>query len=101
MVGSRCTVGRILGATVPSGPYNGKVPAGEIALRMLAKEKASGPWLRVKTGYRLAVVVGPQVGCCAGSQFESWSDCCARTGRFCVTTWPKLDPNTPMSNPRP
>src|SRR6266404_1378978 len=99
MVGSRCTVGRILGATVPSGPYKGNVPAGEIAPRLLAKEKGSGPWLRVKTGKRLFVVPGPQVSCC--EQFVSWSDCCASTGRFCVTTWPKLDPNTPMSNPRP
>src|SRR5437868_6664143 len=47
---------------------------------------ACGPWSKVNAN---PVVFGA---------VRLWF---ARTGRFCVTTWPKIDPKTPVSKLRP
>src|ERR1700733_9574068 len=49
---------------------------------MAGKTKAAGPTARLK-----AAVLGPLL-------VRFWL---ARTGRFWVTTWPKMEPKTPMS----
>src|ERR1700676_3251973 len=94
-VGSLCTVGRILDCDDPVGPSRGRVPVEEILTTAVDKGLASatGPCASVKTGLILFVAAELRVVSCT-----IWF---ARTGRFCVTTWPKLDPNTPMSKLRP
>src|ERR1700740_490168 len=91
-------------------PSMGKVPFEEMAPKIGAKLKAGGPkvvvWLgfipkgwpalfgfRVKMALRLLDA--------AGFLLALASSCFASTGRFWVTTWPKWEPNTPISNPRP
>jgi len=54
--------------------------------------KGRGPCARVNTALRSFVAAEPQVACCVGSQFVSVRLWFARTGKFCVTTWPKLEP---------
>src|SRR5450755_302198 len=74
-------------------PSMGKVPFEEMELRIGEKSNAGGPTLRLKTALRLFDAFGLKL--------LSWRFCRASTGRFWVTTWPKLEPNTPMSKPRP
>src|ERR1700722_3616551 len=79
MVGNRLGSSRILTLS----------PLG-IGMRPLegmdGKTKGAGPTARLK-----AAVFGPLL-------VRFWL---ARTGRFWVTTWPKMEPNTPISKLRP
>ena len=55
------------------------------------KSNGGGPWESVKIALRLLEA--------AVLKLVSDRSCRARTGRFWVTTCPKLEPNTPMSKP--
>src|SRR5437899_7998167 len=85
-------------------PLMGKVPAEEMATKIGSKLKAGGPKLEVGPGPALAglrVKIAVRLFDALALKFVSARSCRASTGRFWVTTWPKLDPNTPMSKPRP
>ena len=79
-VGRRRVLGRALGLTLKAGA--GSNPSEGTVGNTLA----AGPVARVNAE---VTVVG------------ALSDWFARTGRFCVTTWPKIDPKTPRSKLRP
>src|SRR2546422_11248539 len=100
-VGNRCLRGRTRGSTAFCGPRSGKMPSAGIAMggsddgpRVRPEQYAVGvgPHPRVKTALRSFV---PPL------TLESERSWLARTVSFCVTTWPKFEPNTLMSQLQP
>src|SRR6516162_2083207 len=85
IAGNTWLVGRILGWTLPCEPPNGRIPLVGIT----GKTLAGGPTARLNAGSKLSDALGLLV--------DAKSDWLASTGRFCVTAWPKFEPNTPMS----
>src|SRR5882724_1829402 len=88
----------------------GKVPVEEMAPKIGLKSKDVGPKVKFWAGLRgegwpatlgLRVKIAMRLFDALALKFVSARSCRASTGRFWVTTWPKLDPNTPMSKPRP
>src|ERR1700739_3269545 len=87
-VGRRRSFGLVLTPTV--APGLGRSPLeGGAGKQLFAALHAGGPCVRVN---RVDVAVLSLVPCGA------WS---ARTGRFWVTTWPKIEPKIPRSKLRP
>src|SRR5882762_9381319 len=85
-------------------PSLGDVPLDEIEPKIWEKLKAGAPKLEVRAEPSLAglrVKIALRLLVASGLKLEPARSCFASTGRFCVTTWPKFEPNTPISNPRP
>src|SRR5450755_3450079 len=99
-VGTTTRSGRTCGDTVPVGPKNGRIPLAGIIGKAAVPE--AGPQIvgsyppeagrHVPTKLKAIVLLS-----LVGDTRLWW----ARTGRFCVTVWPKFEPNTPMSKLRP
>src|ERR1700737_4795850 len=99
-VGRRLLKGRTK-ALIPSGrsgmPLGPRhcvfVPVGSVILlqlfvvRAVAGSRLTGPFDRKKAVLKSCLVARVDVDIC-------WL---AKTGKFCVTAWPKMDPKTPMS----